>query len=280
MSKEMIPFNDVKELAKSLAASKFFPGVQSAEQALVLMMVAQSEGMAPIQAMQRYDVISGRPAKKAQAMLADFLSAGGRVQWHEHNDKACEATFTHPTGGEIRVRWDLDKAKKAGLLGKDNWQKHTEAMLHARCVSNGVRFVYPQATGGMYDPTEVQDFATEPKQWPAQSVETPAAEQISIDAETITEPDPNAHPATVQASDGPVKLEMPGNDCDRIPKDVRRLKRSLPDTPFAEMDDQTLKACISVLKDLAKRAKDGDNRSALTVVTAFAEAEQGKRVPQ
>lgn len=164
MNTEMITFNEIKELAKASASSGFFPGIKTPEAALVLMALAQAEGLAPIQAMMRYDVIDGKPSKKASAMLIDFLAAGGRVEWHEHNDKAAEATFTHPSGGTIRVRWDTEKAKAAGLTGKQNWQKYPEAMLHARCISSGVRFVYPAATGGMYDPTEVSDF-DDKKNW-------------------------------------------------------------------------------------------------------------------
>lgn len=184
----VVPFEQVKEMAKSAASSGFFPGVRTPEQALVLMALAQAEGIAPITAMMRYDVIQGRPAKKSQAMLADFLSAGGKVEWLQHSDQCCEAKFSHPQGGEITVKWDLDKAKKAELLGKDNWKKHTENMLHARCVSNGVRFVYPAATGGLYDPTEVTDFEANkfenlPKEKPApMRVENPGVAPLSLPA--------------------------------------------------------------------------------------------------
>jgi hypothetical protein len=154
----MVPFAEVERLAKATAVTGFFAGVETAERALVLMMIAQAEGVHPVQAMQRYHVIKGKPSKQAWAMLADFTASGGKVEWHEHSATKCDATFSHPLGGTIRVDWNMDKARAAGLAGGDNWRKYPENMLHARCVSNGVRFVFPAAANGLYTPEEVQDF--------------------------------------------------------------------------------------------------------------------------
>ena len=94
-------------------------------------------------------------------MLSRFLKAGGKVEWHEHSDTAVAATFTHAAGGSIRVDWDLGRAEQAGLAGRNNWRKFPRQMLRARVISEGVRAVYPVATGGMYVPEEVQDFKPE-----------------------------------------------------------------------------------------------------------------------
>ena len=74
--------SDMERMAKAFAASKLF-GVQNADQALALMLVAQAEGRHPASAAQDYNIIQGRPAKKADAMLRDFLSAGGKVEWRD-----------------------------------------------------------------------------------------------------------------------------------------------------------------------------------------------------
>lgn len=158
MTTSLIPMAEVRELAVATARSGFFAGVETAEKALVLMAIAQAEGCAPIQAMQRYHIIKGKPAKQAWAMLADFTSRGGKVVWIEHSASCCKATFSHPQGGEVTVEWTLEKARQAGIAGNDNWRKYPENMLHARCVSNGVRFVDPGAANGLYTPEEVQDF--------------------------------------------------------------------------------------------------------------------------
>lgn len=289
MSNALVPLNEVQHLAAAVAASRLFPGFATPESALVLMMLAQAEGLPPIVATQRYDVIQGRPAKKAQAMLTDFLAAGGKVEWHQHDDQACEGTFSHPHGGSIRVRWDMAKAQKAQLTGKDNWKKHPEAMLHARCVSNGVRFVYPAATGGLYDPTEVADFESKgPKlfdklQQPAAVASQPLAAQEPVDAEieeSEDNPPPpdeeNAPPVTVAkpAEQPPAvmdKFAMPTQDTDRLPQEILRKKRKLVDQPFLEQSESDLSTTVATLRELANGAKDPHNKMVLQVYAAIAD---------
>jgi hypothetical protein len=151
-------FSDMERLAEHVAKSNLF-GMKTKEQALVLMMVSHAEGRHPVLAARDYDVIQGRPAKKSEAMLRDFLQAGGRVEWHALSDDIADATFTHPQGGSARISWNMDRANKAGMAGKDNWKKFPRQMLRSRTVSEGVRTVFPLATSGLYVPEEVADFA-------------------------------------------------------------------------------------------------------------------------
>lgn len=167
-------FGDMRALAATIAKSNLF-GIKTADQALTLMAIAQAEGRHPALAARDYDIIQGRPSKKAEAMLRDFLAGGGRVEWHELTDNAADATFAHPAGGTVRIRWDHERAKQAGLGGKDMWRKFPRQMLRSRTVSEGVRTVCPSATDGMYVPEEVRDFAHEPI-----DVTPPKAEPASV----------------------------------------------------------------------------------------------------
>ena len=150
-------FGDMERLADAIAKSNLF-GLRTREQALVLMMISHAEGRHPALAARDYDVISGRPSKKAEAMLRDFLQAGGRVEWHALSDEIADATFTHPQGGSARIAWDMARATKAQLAGNANYKKFPRQMLRSRVVSEGVRTVYPLATSGLYVPEEVADF--------------------------------------------------------------------------------------------------------------------------
>lgn len=161
MSTDLVPVADLEKMARAVAASKLF-GMTNVEQALALMLVAQAEGLHPATAARDYHIIQGRPALKADAMLARYLSQGGKVEWHEHTDQKVAATFTHPAGGTLRIDWDMDRAKKAGLNGKDNWTKYPRQMLRARVISEGIRATNPAVAVGIYTPEEVQDF-DEPK---------------------------------------------------------------------------------------------------------------------
>lgn len=155
-----VVYADIERMATAFAKSKLF-GVQNVEQAVALMLVAQAEGRHPASAANDYNIIQGRPAKKADAMLRDFMGSGGKVEWHELNDTASIATFSHPSGGSVKISWDMRRAQAAGLGAKDMWRKYPRQMLRSRTVSEGVRTVCPAATSGMYVPEEVQEFAPE-----------------------------------------------------------------------------------------------------------------------
>lgn len=153
----VMTFEQQVKLAEAFAKSGLF-GVKTPDQALSLMALCEAEGLHPAAAVRDYHIVQGRPAMKAEAMLARFLKAGGAVEWHERTDQAADATFTHPSGGKVRVNWTMLMAKTAGLVGRDSWKNYPRSMLHARCVSEGVRAVCPQSTGHQYTPEEVIDF--------------------------------------------------------------------------------------------------------------------------
>ena len=151
---------DMERMALAFAQSGLF-GVKTPDQALALCLIAHAEGRHPALAARDYDIIQGRPAKKAEAMLRDFIGAGGKVEWHKLDDTVADATFSHPQGGSIRIDWDMKRATVAGLGGKDMWKKFPRQMLRSRVVSEGVRTVLPAATSGMYVPEELHDMAAE-----------------------------------------------------------------------------------------------------------------------
>jgi hypothetical protein len=148
--------SDIERMARAIAVSKLF-GVENPEQAIALCLIAQAEGRHPASAAQDYHIIQGRPSKKADAMLRDFISAGGKVEWHVLDDAKADATFSHPSGGSVRISWDMARAQKAQLKTA-MWAKYPRQMLRARVVSEGVRTVFPMATSGMYVPEEVQEL--------------------------------------------------------------------------------------------------------------------------
>lgn len=178
-----VSFGEMERLADSVARCGLF-GIKTKEQALVLMAISQAEGRHPALAARDYDIIQNRPAKKAEAMLRDFITAGGKVEWHALTDSLADATFSHPQGGSARITWDVERAKVAGLLGKDMYKKFPRQMLRSRAVSEGVRTVCPAATSGLYVPEEVADFDAPRIVAPAQ----PPAEVRTIIAPAAAEP--------------------------------------------------------------------------------------------
>lgn len=151
----IVPYHDMQQMAVAMASSKLF-GMKSESEVLALMLVAQANGQHPAAAARDYDIIQGRPSKKSEAMLRDFIAAGGSVQWHQLDNDRADATFSHPQGGTLRIDWDMTRARTAGLAAKDMYKKFPRQMLRARVISDGVRTIFPAATGGMYTPEEVQ----------------------------------------------------------------------------------------------------------------------------
>lgn len=180
MSTNLIPVQDVERMASNIAKSGLF-GMKTIEQAAALMLIAQAEGRHPASAAQDYHIIQGRPALKADAMLARFIQAGGKVEWHKYDATVVDATFSHPQGGTIRLAWTMEDAKRIGLAVKDNWKNYPRAMLRARVISEAIRTVYPGVAVGMYTPEEVQDFDV-----PAPRDVTPAREEAPVLLEKLT----------------------------------------------------------------------------------------------
>ena len=58
-------------------------------------------------------------------------------------------------------RWDLIKANKAGLLGKDVWKNYTETMLRYRAIGDCIKFFAPEAMSGVSMYEEVRDYSVE-----------------------------------------------------------------------------------------------------------------------
>jgi hypothetical protein len=158
----LVPFQDMTLMADSIAKSGLF-GMKNVNEVLALMLVAQAEGLHPATAARDYHIIQGRPALKADAMLARFQQAGGKVDWKSYTDQLVTGIFTHPNGGTLELSWSIEQATKAGLNKPGSgWSKYPRAMLRARVVSEGIRSVYPGCVIGTYTPEEVSDFDDKP----------------------------------------------------------------------------------------------------------------------
>ena len=192
MSNALVPVADIEKMAGAIAKSKMF-GMKTTEEAFALMLIAQAEGMHPAIAARDYHVIQGRPTLKADAMLARFQNAGGKVQWDVYTDAEVTGTFSHPSGGSLKLTWTFAQAKTIGLTIKDNWKNYPRAMLRARCISEGIRTVYPGCVVGTYTAEELEEIP-KPKDMGMVEEVVAAVEEVKA------------------VQDGAFKLYVPGND--------------------------------------------------------------------
>lgn len=158
----LVPVDQIERMALSVARSGLF-GVKTPDQAMALMLIAQAEGLHPAIAARDYHVINGRPALRADAMLARFQSAGGKVEWGEYTDTKVVGKFSHPSGGSVEVAWTTKMAQDAGLIKNPTWRSYPRQMLRSRCISEGIRTVFPGVVVGTYTPEEVQDMDPAPQ---------------------------------------------------------------------------------------------------------------------
>jgi len=159
----IVSFNDMQQMAEAIAKSGLF-GMKDTNSVLALMAVAQAEGLHPATAARDFHIIQGKPALKADAMLARFQNAGGKVEWTEYTDDRVTGVFSHPNGGNLSVSWSIEQATKIGLVKPGSgWQKFPRAMLRSRCVSEGIRSIFPGSVTGFYSPEEVADFDDKPR---------------------------------------------------------------------------------------------------------------------
>jgi len=194
-------------MAVSVARSGLF-GVKTPDQAMALMLIAQAEGLHPAIAARDYHVINGRPALRADAMLARFQAAGGKVEWGEYTDTRVVGKFSHPSGGSVEIAWTTKMAQDAGLTRNPTWKSYPRQMLRSRCISEGIRTVFPGVVVGTYTPEEVEDMAPAPRQTPPPPAPEPV--EIVIDADKLLE--------QIELASTLEGLEMLRADIRRMPK--------------------------------------------------------------
>jgi len=198
----IISFNEMDQMAGAIAASGLF-GMKDKNSVLALMAVAQAEGLHPATAARDFHIIQGRPALKADAMLARFQNAGGKVEWKEYSDEKVTGLFSHPNGGELAVTWTIEQASRIGLVKPGSgWQKFPRAMLRSRCISEGIRSVFPGSVTGFYSPEEVSDFEPVKEMGKVEVVSPFATVNAGNDAISIE---------NIQSDLG-IPMYIPGND--------------------------------------------------------------------
>lgn len=225
---------DVRQMANDVAASGLMKDIRTPEAAFTLMMLCQAEGMHPIQALRRYHIIEGKPAMRADAMLSDYLRAGGTVEWVATTHERCEAVFTARGARPVTITWTIEDAKRADLAGKTNWKRYPAQMLRARTVSDGVRMTDPGIVAGIYTPEEVADFDDDKLTYTPPPKEAPAVARATTDTKVEAE-------------------RKPANDVEGACADVAKP---------AELDPVTVKRVQTAVSGL-KLAETGDSSALL-----------------
>lgn len=105
-------------------------------------------GIAPMTAMRELHLIEGKVSLSATLMLTLARRAGIKHRWVKTDATVATIGVTVPGQPEQTLSFTIEEARAAGLANKDNWKKHTAAMLRARATSAAIRAFCPEAIGG------------------------------------------------------------------------------------------------------------------------------------
>ena len=155
------PMQAVETMGNFLATSGMF-GCEKKEQGQVLALACMCERKSPFEILKTYHIINGKLSMRADAMLAGFRKAGGKVTWKRFDNEAAIAVWTLDNNKDVEIGFTVEDAKRAGLIPAkpgSGWQKSPDAMLRARCISKAMRMIAPEVVAGTYTPEEVADFS-------------------------------------------------------------------------------------------------------------------------
>lgn len=150
-------------LATNVCQTEFVPdALRGRRDAVAAAMLAGHElGLPPMQSLSQIHIIKGKPTLSAEMMRALVQSSGHEIAVVELTNTRCrvqgrrKGSTLEPT----EISWSTDDAKKAGLLGNDNWRKYPRAMLAARATGELCRLIFADVLAGMsYTPEEMQDL--------------------------------------------------------------------------------------------------------------------------
>lgn len=169
--------NDAVTLAQAFAQAHVMGAKNDAEGMLAVTLIRE---IGLVKAESTYHIMMGRLAKKAEAILADFVKAGGKYKILQRDATAARivASMGETQNAEFSFTWEdalqepfiydgSAKDQRAALklpvekrVLKDKYAtpRSRMQMLWARLVSDMGRALCPAATDGMYPPEEVSDF--------------------------------------------------------------------------------------------------------------------------
>jgi hypothetical protein len=229
--------SDVREalaLAQVLSKSNLVPKALATHEAVFYVIAAGRElGFSVVQSLRSLHIIDGKIVMSADLMVSQVLRSGLAEHFSlvESSDKV--ATYETKRRGSptpTRMSYSIEQAARAGLVGKQNWKNHPEAMLRARCASALARAVYPDAVQGMYDPDEAEEIRR----------------QSAVPASVVS-----SAQSTPPASEGkPASAPIDGTIEDPAAKWLDKIGKS------AEQK-KPIQACVGVAEQIAEHTSNG-----------------------
>lgn len=216
-------FAEVLVICQALATADLAPKNlrgKATDMALVIMTGAEV-GLPPMASLRLYTTWDGVPRLMAEGVRAIILQSPAIEYFEMSTCDDNHATWIGKRRGrpEKSVTWTLERAKKAGLMSKDVWQKYQQDMLNARASMQLGRILAPDVVAGMVALEEARDgdlieanaieskpvFAAPPPA-PAPMVNAVAGTTVRVDAPPVAGNDVRVGPPPgVPSTEAPPK---------------------------------------------------------------------------
>ena len=129
---------------------------------LLVASYADALGLPFATALQTLFVVDGKVTLSAQLVASLVRRAGHRLRTDTSHDADGRPSVTARVARsddpdwEAVSTWDVARAERAGLAGKDTWRRYPEQMLRARATVEAAREACPEVLGGLYLADEVE----------------------------------------------------------------------------------------------------------------------------
>jgi hypothetical protein len=263
---------EAKEFSRLVASSALLPPDlrNRLEDVFVIVVSGHELGLAPMQALRSIHVIQGKPVMSAELMVALVKRNRDVCEYFTLVDSTpLLATYATKRAGEpepTRMTYTIEEARAARLADKDNWKKHTAAMLRARCSAALARAVYPDLVLGVYETDEGEELRREAPVVALRS-EPPAVDGVVEEAPRALAAPPAAAPGPTfeQLNDRLHKLAGYEGDAGKAARkawwcgalgyrDVG--PRWSPFTPYTKADAETKAHVLAQLEKLESAGAD------------------------
>jgi hypothetical protein len=199
--------HDAHQIAVSLARTSFVPKPMQGhpEEVTAAILTGRELGLKPMAALRSIHVIEGTPTVSALGLRGILQDQGHEIWTEESTDsRAVVCGRRRGSANTERVVWTLDRARKAGLANKQNWQRNPAAMLVARATAEVARRVAADALMAMpYAAEEITDDPGAPAM-----IEAPPA---------VTAP--RTKPRTLKRAGPPPAVDSPADSSTDSPAD-------------------------------------------------------------
>lgn len=192
-------------------------GIKTVAQAFVILQKGAELGFSPMASFEFIYPVNGRPRLMPAGALAKVKASGLLADYDERTDgegetlRAVVTSLRRGTARPVATEFSWGDAKRAGLIGKDNWRNWPQRMVLARARGFNLQDNFTDLLGGL-QVRETFDLD------PGETIDVEAAKMPSAAPLPPSTPDPllaDDPPATAVVEGAPCcgKPHLPSEPC-------------------------------------------------------------------